>query len=89
MSIFGAAYVISTFNILRKFTYKSNRVISFIAQNTLPIYLLQGPIYKAFDAYIPEIHEYSVVFPIIVLVTSLIITMLFKTNKLTNSIITI
>lgn len=46
----------------------NNRLVSFIGKNTLGIYLLQGPVYKALEAYIPEIISLGFIYPLLVLV---------------------
>ena len=88
-SIFGVAYISCIVFLMRFINLKANNIIEFIGKRTLAIYVLQGPIYKAFDRYLPQIHEIGIIYPVIVLCTCLGITYVFEKNKITKFIISI
>lgn len=88
--IFGIIYnnfiyafmIIFSLEILRRIPYKKNKFIELIARNTLGIYLLQGPIYKGLIIYFPSIENHFIIFPLLVTITSLFLTVLIKKCQL-------
>lgn len=90
-SIFGVIFICSFLVYVKsKEAYLTkHEIISYIGKNTLGIYLLQGPIYKCLDAYIPSIHFLGIVYPLIVMVLCLMVLEILKSNKITNYIVSL
>lgn len=87
--ILGAIFVISVAAFLHTFPFTSNKYITWLGNNTLPIYLTQGIVYKGLDAYCPEIHNLGLLYPVIVLAICVFITFVLNSNKFTKWIIKI
>lgn len=84
--VFGSIYtnimfvlmVIFSLELLRRLYYKDNKFIRVVSNNTLGIYLIQGPVYKGLLAYYPLIEQYYIIFPIAVFVISLCVVFIMK-----------
>ena len=84
-----AIATLGVLELLRRVKWKENRIIDYISRNTLGIYLLQGPIYKGLQCYIPEIRNLSILFPIIVMMLCMAVTWMLNKNRYTSYIISL
>lgn len=89
LNIIVAIATLGVLELLRRVKWKENRIVDYISQNTLGIYLLQGPIYKGLQCYIPEIKDTFILFPTIVIILCMAVTWVMKKNRYTSYIISL
>lgn len=81
--------------LFQRINWRENRFWRFVGENSLAIYLLQTPIQRLIQHWLPidsiiEIHHgFGIILPILTLFTCMSITRLLLTNKYTKYLITI
>lgn len=88
-NIIVAIATLGVLELLRRVKWKENQVVNYISHNTLGIYLLQGPIYRGLQCYIPWIQDLSIIFPLIVMILCMAIIWVLNKNKYTSYIISL
>ena len=86
-TIFIFIVVGSVLLLLKDVTAPLPPLLSFISRNTLGIYLISGPINRALMTLYPEVLGLHILFPIIVLLLSLVLIFVIKRIPLVSEIV--